>query len=159
MWKFNFMTLVFFGLGSNIGDRKENLNQAINYLQEFLSDLHVSSVIDTEPMYVKDQPVFLNQVVMGNTFLAPMDILEVTQRIESRIGRTKTFKNGPRVIDIDILYYGQEIVSYPNLLIPHPLIMERFFVLKPLCEISPNWLCPKEKITMEEALKRLESLQ
>ncbi|MDP5369979.1 MAG: 2-amino-4-hydroxy-6-hydroxymethyldihydropteridine diphosphokinase, partial [Pseudomonadota bacterium] len=95
------MVTVIFSLGSNVGNREHHLEQARAGLQDFLIDFKASRVIETAPQYVMDQPAFLNQVVMGNTNIAPVEIVVLTKALQQKIGRTKTFQNGPREIDID----------------------------------------------------------
>jgi 2-amino-4-hydroxy-6-hydroxymethyldihydropteridine diphosphokinase len=136
------MATVIFSLGSNVGDRENYLAHARTGLQEFLTDFKVSRVIETAPLYVTDQPVFLNQVVMGRTNIAPAQLVIKTKALQQQIGRTKTYQNGPREIDIDILYYHDLIIDTDELVIPHPRIAERLFVLEPLCELVPDWICP-----------------
>lgn len=151
------MTTLFLGLGSNIGDRAHYLEQARHGLLPIMQNMVVSNVIETAPLYVTDQPAFLNQVVMGDVHLSLMQLLDHTQLLQSTIGRTKTYLNGPREIDIDILYYGEVIIDTPTLTVPHPRIAERLFVLEPLCEIAPNWLCPVTQKTMHQLLNELSS--
>lgn len=136
------MAIVIFSLGSNIGDRESYLEQAREGLEKLLSDFKVSRVVETAPQYVTAQPSFLNQIVMGNTNIVPAEIVVLTKALQQKIGRTKTFQNGPREIDIDILYYDDLIMNTEDLVIPHPRIAERLFVLEPLCEIVPDWICP-----------------
>lgn len=136
------MATVIFSLGSNIGNREGYLEQARAGMQKFLTDFRASRVIETAPQYVMNQPSFLNQVVVGITNISPAEIVVLTKALQQKIGRTKTFQNGPREIDIDILYYDDLIVNTEDLVIPHPRIAERLFVLEPLCEIVPDWICP-----------------
>ncbi|MES2607494.1 MAG: 2-amino-4-hydroxy-6-hydroxymethyldihydropteridine diphosphokinase [Pseudomonadota bacterium] len=152
------MAIVIFSLGSNIGNRELNLEQACMGLQEFMADFKASHVIETAPLYVTDQPVFLNQVVMGNTNLAPTEIVVLTKALQQQIGRIKTYQNGPREIDIDILYYDDFIINTDDLVIPHPRIAERLFVLEPLCELVPDWVCPvtykSVQVILDELVQR-----
>jgi 2-amino-4-hydroxy-6-hydroxymethyldihydropteridine diphosphokinase len=109
---------------------------------------------------VTDQPVFLNQVVMGSTNIVPAELVTLTKALQQQIGRTKTYQNGPREIDIDILYYDDLILDKDELVIPHPRIAERLFVLDPLCELMPDWVCPitrKRVQMMRDELLQLES--
>ncbi|MBI2686076.1 MAG: 2-amino-4-hydroxy-6-hydroxymethyldihydropteridine diphosphokinase [Acidobacteria bacterium] len=133
------MTTVYLALGSNLGDREAALNQAIALLNyEHIEVVRCSSVIETEPAYVLDQPKFLNMVLEARTNLFATQLLRTTQRIERAMGRRKIIDKGPRNIDIDILYFGDLILKTPHLTIPHPLIHERPFVLIPLAEIAPH---------------------
>ncbi len=149
------MATVIFSLGSNIGDREHHLEQARAGLQDFMTDFKVSRVIETAPQYVTDQPVFLNQVVVGNTYVAPTEIVALTKSLQQQIGRTKTYQNGPREIDIDILYYDDFVINTADLVIPHPRIAERLFVLEPLCELAPDWVCPVTRKSVQVMLDEL----
>jgi 2-amino-4-hydroxy-6-hydroxymethyldihydropteridine diphosphokinase len=131
-------TTVYLSLGSNIEPRLDYLHQAIDRLRESMRDLRVSSIYETEPWGYTDQGRFLNLVLEGKTSLLPLDLLKLIKQIEFDIGRQTTFRYGPREIDIDILLYGDQ-VSHTNVLeIPHPRLLERAFVLIPLCELSPE---------------------
>jgi 2-amino-4-hydroxy-6-hydroxymethyldihydropteridine diphosphokinase len=130
---------VFLGLGSNQGDREAYLNGAVRSIRHFCTNVQVSSFWDTDPMYDVNQPRFLNAVVRGETTLGPRALLWACQQLEHQAGRRRTTANGPRTLDIDILYYGQLMVSDPDLTIPHPLLHERPFVTGPLKEIAPDW--------------------
>lgn len=147
------MIQVFLGLGSNMGDRLDNLAKASQLLSPYFQTLITSQVITTSPMYVVDQPEFCNQVIAGETALSAQELLQLTQQIETQLGRVKTYRNGPRPIDIDILYYGNWIINDPNLIIPHPRIQERLFVLQPLVEIAPDWICPVTGKTSQKLLE------
>ena len=133
------MAIVFLGLGSNLGDRQKNIQNAVRLLQTpyFVVD-KISKIIETEPVGFLDQGKFLNVVLKGTTQLSPVDLLLHTQSIEKKLGRTKTISNGPRTIDIDILLYDHEKISTPQLTIPHPRMWGRDFVLGPLKEIEPE---------------------
>lgn len=133
---------VFIGLGTNLGDRQENLAQARALLDEQVSLVAVSSVYETEPWGYADQPKFLNQVVAGETKLTPTRLLDFLKRIEQKMGREQTFRYGPRVIDLDILFYGDRVVKAKRLEIPHPRIAQRAFVLVPLAELAPDLVHP-----------------
>ncbi len=150
--KFKEMTTVFIGLGSNIGNRMHYLHLAREGLSNIFNAKHTSSIIESAPLYVTDQPAFLNQVISGETSLSITDLFNYITQLQKEIGRTLTYKNGPREIDIDILYYGNTIMDTPDITVPHPRINERLFVLEPICEIAPDWLCPITKKTMRELL-------
>lgn len=141
-------TRVWLALGSNLGDRLENLCQAREELSTQVTLEKCSSIYETPPWGFEDQPAFLNQVVIGNTHLTPEDLLKFVKKIESDLGRILTFKNGPRLIDIDILLYGDQVVEMDNLIIPHPRMLERGFVLMPLAEIDPNLVIPGQSKTI-----------
>ena len=125
----------FIGLGSNLGDREENLRRAIQLLKQKMKLVKISSLYESEPMYVKDQPWFVNCVAKFETNLTPKELLEYLHEIERKFGRQRSVRYGPRSIDLDILFYGNEIVDRNDLKIPHPMIQERRFVLVPLAEI------------------------
>ncbi len=146
------MTTVFIGLGSNIGDKIRYLHLAREGLSTIININHTSSIIESAPLYITDQPAFLNQVISGETTLSIMDLFNHITQLQQTIGRTLTYRNGPREIDIDILYYGNLILESPDIIVPHPRINERLFVLEPMCEIAPNWRCPVTKMTMKELL-------
>ena len=132
----------FIGIGTNIGDRKDNLNRAVKLLGENGKTLikRVSSIYETAPVGYLDQAAFLNIVVEIETVLDPFELMEFTASIEKALGRVRPIKWGPRIIDLDILLYENEVVKTENLIIPHPRIGERAFVLIPLMEIAPEIL-------------------
>jgi 2-amino-4-hydroxy-6-hydroxymethyldihydropteridine diphosphokinase len=130
---------IYLSLGSNLGDRAANLRAAIAALPS--ANLHVrkvSSFYETEPVDYLDQPWFLNCVVEGATDSQPIDLLHALRAIESQLGSKKTFAKGPRLLDIDILLFGELSLDTPELQIPHPRMLERKFVLAPLAEIAPQ---------------------
>ena len=133
---------VYLGLGSNIGDRGSNILDAVNKLTESskIDLLRTSSIYQTEPWGLVNQPKFLNSVLEIKTDLSPISLLTYTQTIENTLGRQKQIRFGPRLIDIDILLYGDQSVYYaePHLQIPHPRMHIRSFVLTPLAELIPN---------------------
>ncbi|MBN7771770.1 2-amino-4-hydroxy-6-hydroxymethyldihydropteridine diphosphokinase [Clostridium aminobutyricum] len=132
------MSKIYLGLGTNLGDKEDNLKQAIELLSEKVENLHISSLYETEPVGFKEQPWFLNLVLEGDTDLPPQELLHFTQSIEKKMKRIKTILNGPRIIDIDILLYEQEQIEIGDLIIPHPRLLERAFVMVPLYEIAPD---------------------
>jgi 2-amino-4-hydroxy-6-hydroxymethyldihydropteridine diphosphokinase len=137
------MSRIVLALGSNLGNCQENLRKAIELIQEKFQVNKHSSVICTKPMYVQNQPDFYNMVLLGETHLQPHELLIFLKLIEKKLGRYKTFQNGPRVIDIDIIAYDTKLIDDPVLQIPHPLYTERLFVLEPLFEVCPHWVCPR----------------
>jgi len=149
---------VYLGLGSNMGNRQDNLDKALDLLSQRLRLEEVSSIYDTEPVGEINQPRFLNLVCQVYTRLAPMDLLTLAKGIEMKLGRTG--KSGaPRPIDIDILFYGDQTIETPELVIPHPRLAERAFVLIPLTEIAPDLVHPVTGKTAKELLEGLKEKQ
>jgi len=147
------MKIAYLGLGSNLGDRNANLADAITRLScESVRILRTSSVWETAPRDVLDQPWFLNQVVEVESDLLPRQLFQRIQRIEREMGRQRRMPKGPRLIDIDILLYGNAVVKSEDLEIPHPRMTERRFVLAPLAELAPDLRHPVSKQTVRELL-------
>jgi 2-amino-4-hydroxy-6-hydroxymethyldihydropteridine diphosphokinase len=144
------MRNVYLGLGSNLGDRDAHLRAAISKLAEFVQVERVSSVYETEPLLVEDQPLFHNLACMGQSTLDPFSLLHALKRIESDLGRVPGRRYGPRVIDIDILLFDDLVLTTPELTIPHPGMLERAFVLIPLAEIAPSQRYPVAGRTIAE---------
>lgn len=138
------MALAYIGLGSNLGNREKQLEKAIAAIASGLPAiiLKKSSIIETEPVDYLDQPRFLNQVILIETDLRPHDLLRQLQKTEGDLGRTKSFPKGPRTIDLDILLYDNIIMKTDDLIIPHPEIKNREFVLKHLLELEPDIMDP-----------------
>jgi 2-amino-4-hydroxy-6-hydroxymethyldihydropteridine diphosphokinase len=147
---------VYLCLGSNVGDRKKNLDRALGFLSERLKLDKVSSIYDTTPEDNPDQPRFLNMAAHVHTTLEPQTLLSLLKGIESKIGRTPAARYSPRPMDIDILFYGKEVVDTPSLTIPHPRIPERAFVLVPLNEIAPELKHPVNGKTVKQMLAELK---
>lgn len=153
------MVKVYFGLGSNLGDRQHNLDMALDFLSQRLQVEKVSPVYDTEPIGNTDQPRFLNLVCQASTILEPMALLALVKGIESKLGRLPNTPNEPRPIDIDILFYGDKIIETPGLIIPHPRLTKRAFVLIPLAEIAPDLVHPVNGKTARELVKSVINVQ
>ena len=141
---------IFIALGSNIGDRLENLNKAISSMYPDITIHKCSSVYETPPWGYRDQREFYNQVCECGTRLEPLDLLSFLKEIEKKMGREFTFIYGPRLIDLDILFYDQQVFNSSNLIIPHPHIEKRAFVLVPLMEIAPDFCHPVTGKTVRE---------
>lgn len=147
------MKLAYLGLGSNLGNREEALREALKKLEgPGLRLLRVSSVYETEPVGFANQGWFLNLCAEVETTLFPKQLLQRTQRLEREMGRKRTVKDGPRIIDIDILLYGNAVVNAPDLNIPHPRYAERRFVLVPLAELKPTLRDPETGKSVTEML-------
>lgn len=144
------MTEAYVGIGSNLGDKEENIRKSINLMGKKCEILKISSLYETEPVGYADQEWFLNCVVKVNTSMNPEELLEFLLSIEKDLGRAKTIKNGPRTIDLDILFYGDKIINKNNLIVPHPRLHERLFALEPLMEISPELVHPVLKKSIKE---------
>ncbi|MBK8043768.1 MAG: 2-amino-4-hydroxy-6-hydroxymethyldihydropteridine diphosphokinase [Haliscomenobacter sp.] len=143
--------LVYLGLGTNLGDRLANLERATTLVQERIGTILLqSSVYQTEPWGLKDQPEFYNQVLLLETRLSPETILDLILEIEKEMGRIRHLKWDRRLIDIDILFYDREVLLLDRLTIPHPLMEKRNFVLAPLAEIAPGLLHPVLEKTISE---------
>jgi len=141
------------GLGSNVGAREEMLQTAIDRLQSpELRIVRASSIYETEPQGRRNQRWFLNLVVEAETDLFPRQLLGRIAKIEQELGRRRMMANGPRTIDIDILFYGNFVVETPELKIPHPRFAERRFVLAPMVELAPELRDPVSRRTMRELL-------
>lgn len=138
---------VYLSLGTNMGDKKKNLLEAIEKIGK-LENTKVTSqstILETEPFGYTEQDMFLNACIELKTLFTPQELLEKLLNIELEMGRVRTIKWGPRIIDIDILFFDDEIIQDKNLAVPHPWISERMFVLEPLCEIAPNLIHPLER--------------
>jgi len=149
---------IFIGLGSNVGNREAFIQKAIEYLSEEVLDINQSPIFVSKAVGFTKQPDFYNIAISGFTALSPENLLVFTKEIEKKVGRIKRFRWGPREIDIDILFYSNKIIKKENLIIPHPRLHERDFVLQPLVYLQPNLIHPVFKKTMTELLSNLETI-
>lgn len=147
------MPVVYLGLGSNIGDKQRNITNALCLISEICEVKKKSRMYLTEPVGNIEQDWFLNCVVEIQTEIEPKHLLSSFKSIERKLGRAKNVKNGPRIIDIDILFYGNNIVTTKNLVIPHPLLHERLFVLQPMMDLDPGFIHPVLKKSIQELYK------
>jgi len=148
---------IFLGLGSNLGNREENLLTAQKLIEEKVGKIRSkSSVYETAAWGITEQNAFLNQVIEVETSFSPSAVLHLVLKIEKDMGRIREIKWGERSIDIDILYYNNEIISTENLVIPHSFIQERKFVLVPLCDIAQDFIHPKLQQTNLELLEKCQ---
>ena len=159
---------VFLGLGSNLGDRKANLEKALQLLGERLHIERVSSLYETEPVGYAAQPPFLNAVCCAQTDLGPLQLLSLIKGIEASLGRVPSFPNAPRTIDIDIIFYGDLVMETLELTIPHPRLAERAFVLIPLFELDAALVHPAsgerisdlaDKVGGREGVRKISKLE
>ena len=151
-----FAQKAYIAAGSNLGDRKSNLEFALTALEELNAVSKVSSYFETEPVGFADQPWFLNIVIDLETRLTPHELLAVCRKVEIACGRARTFPNAPRSLDLDILLYGNRIINEKTLIIPHPRLHHRRFVLEPLAEIAPEAMHPLLKRPIWELLEACE---
>ncbi len=149
------MARVYLGLGSNLGEREQNLATALARLQERLRLLAVSSLYETAPWGVTDQPPFLNAAVAAETDLSPGELLVFVKGLEREMGRQPGGRWGPRLIDVDILLYDDLVLHTPDVVVPHPHLAERPFVLVPLAEIAPDVVHPVYQQTIQALLARV----
>jgi len=150
------MSVSYIGIGSNLGNRQENCFRAVEILEKRgIKVQKRSSLYETEPWGVKDQPRFINMVVQIETTLEPDDLLRVLKDIEKEIGRQDSFRWGPRMIDLDILLFNALVLNEENLQIPHPYLHEREFVLRPLSEIAPDVMHPVFHMSIDKLTQNI----
>ena len=153
------MHQIYLALGSNIENRKQHIETAITLLREKVQDITVAPLYETKPRYFEDQHNFLNTVLRGFTDLEPRELLLFTKAVQKEVGRVERFRNGPREIDIDILFYDNVAYKDEELEIPHPRLQERDFVLQPFSDINPDFSHPVLKKTIRELLASLPEEQ
>jgi len=150
---------VYLSAGSNLGDRLANLRQGISHLQKAgMTITRISSYFETEPIGFLDQPWFLNMALELETSFTPHQLMACCTRIEKQQGRVRNFPNGPRTLDLDILLYEDLVIADPLLVIPHPGMAERRFVLQPLAQIAPDQVHPTLKMTIRSLLDKCPDL-
>lgn len=144
------MCITAIALGSNLGDREENLAIARRRLETIMQEVRFSSIYKTEPVGYLEQPWFLNQVCVGKTKLYPIALLSWLKDTEKQLGRVPGPRFGPRRIDLDIIFYENWVLSSEILTLPHPRYRERAFVLRPLMEILPEWKDPQTGVSVKD---------
>lgn len=150
------MHTVYLSTGSNLGNRENHLILAEEAITEWIGPIDArSSIVETAPWGKTDQPHFLNRVLRVKTRLPPIQLMELLLQVEQDMGRNRNEKWGPRIIDVDVLFYDSRIINEPGLCVPHPHMHEREFVLKPLVEIAPDFEHPVMLKTMSELLESL----
>jgi dihydroneopterin aldolase/2-amino-4-hydroxy-6-hydroxymethyldihydropteridine diphosphokinase len=151
------MPTVYLSIGSNLGSRKENCKRAVALLKKKgIAVSKLSSMIETEPWGIEQQQKFINLAVEIITELRPGELLRCLKEIEAELGRAETIRWGPRIIDLDILFYNDTVINLPGLVIPHTGVNEREFVLKPLSEIAPDKIHPVLNKSVRELLQEIE---
>ena len=149
--------IAYIGLGTNLGDRRANIQAALKKLDNppIMKVVQVSSVYETAPVGVTDQADFYNLAIAVETTLGPRELLDTLLHLENQMGRVRTLHWGPRVIDLDLLLYGDAQITLPGLTVPHPRLRERAFVLVPLAEIAPELALPEDGITVSTLAKTI----
>jgi 2-amino-4-hydroxy-6-hydroxymethyldihydropteridine diphosphokinase len=150
------MALAYLSLGSNLGDREATLSRARQALRERFAPVRFSSVYETEPVDLTDQPWFLNQVAEVPTDMPPETLLEWVRSLENRMGRRREIPKGPRTLDVDILLYDDRVLLREDLTLPHPRLAERRHVLVPLAELTPGLRLPPAGPTVRQALEKVK---
>jgi 2-amino-4-hydroxy-6-hydroxymethyldihydropteridine diphosphokinase len=146
-------------LGSNLGDRATHVSFALERLRTLIPDIRISTFIDTDPVGVGAQPVFLNAAAAGSTHLSARELLAFLLAIERERGRERPFPGAPRTLDLDLVLYGDRVIAEPGLTVPHPRFRDRAFVLEPLAQIGSAMTDPVTGLTVGELWKRLQDLR
>jgi 2-amino-4-hydroxy-6-hydroxymethyldihydropteridine diphosphokinase len=148
---------VYLAIGSNVGDREANIARALELLGKALPGVRVSSLYQTRPLYVTEQPPFLNAAAEVRTRMSPEELLDILQGVEAALGRDRSreIRMGPRTMDLDILLFGERVLETEQLSIPHPRLCERAFALVPLLELAPALRHPATGRPLREALEAL----
>jgi 2-amino-4-hydroxy-6-hydroxymethyldihydropteridine diphosphokinase len=149
--------ICYIGIGSNLGDTLKNCQHAVESLSlaKGIEITRVSSFYKTEPIGIENQNLFINAVVEIKTVLSARNLFQTIQNIEKDMGREREVKGGPRIIDLDLLFYGQEVIQNPDLIVPHPEIQKRRFILAPICEIASYFIHPAFGVSMRGLKDRL----
>jgi 2-amino-4-hydroxy-6-hydroxymethyldihydropteridine diphosphokinase len=151
------MVRVALSVGSNLGDRRAHLDSAVRQLRSVIAGIQASEVIETEPVDVPEpQPPYLNMAVVGETSLDPEALIAGLLKIERRAGRERRSPRAARPLDIDVIFYGDQIVNAPTIVVPHPRFRERRFVLAPLAELAPEWVDPVTGRTVGRLLEEVD---
>ena len=148
--------IVYLALGSNLDNRLANLKAAVSNLTPQMTVKNKSAVYETPPWGFEDQAAFLNQVVMAETYLDPEALLAHLKRLEVALGRVPSFENGPRLIDIDILFFDDAIIDTVSIAVPHPRLHKRAFVLVPLADVAPEFVHPVLRKSVRELLEDVD---
>lgn len=153
------MITVYLALGSNVGETRGHIEQAIKLLSDILSDIKQAPLYVTKAVGYTNQADFLNTAISGQTSLGPEELLSSIKELEQQLGRVERFRWGPREIDIDIILYGDQVLEAKNLTLPHPAFRERDFVLRPLADLNPSLIDPVTGQTISQLLARLGANQ
>ena len=151
------MAKVYIGLGSNLANKERNITRAINLIGKKSKILRKSSLYKTDPIGFADQDWFLNCVIKIGTDMLPEGLFSFLKSIEKKLKRENLIKNGPRTIDLDILFYEDKVIKSKNLIIPHPRMHKRLFVLRPFAEISPDFVHPTKKKNIKQLIQKIKS--